>query len=76
MQHHEELAAQVAGQCRGHVLGRGRRVLVTFDLQLVPVAHEHCVDVVHKVGDSKHDVGAGQPVPVGKEAQRRKRGWN
>lgn len=44
-----------------------------FDLQLVPVAQEHCVDVVHKVGDSKHDVRAGQPVPVGREAERGKR---
>lgn len=71
MQHHEELPAQVAGQRRGHVFGRGRRVLVPFDLQLVPVAHEHCVDVVHKIRDSEHDVGAGQPVPVGGRAERR-----
>lgn len=37
-----------------------------FDPQLVPVAHKHCVDVVHEVGNSKHDVSAGQPVPVQK----------
>lgn len=38
-----------------------------FDLDLVPVAHEHCVDVVHKVGNGKHDVSASQPVPVRRE---------
>lgn len=64
VQHHEELAAQVAGQRRAHVLGDGRGLLVTFHLQLVPVAHEHGVDVVDKVGNGKHDVGAGEPVPV------------
>lgn len=64
VQHHEELAAQVAGQRRAHVLGDGRGLLVPFHLQLVPVAHEHGVDVVHKVGNGEHDVGAGQPVPV------------
>lgn len=52
--------------------GCGRRVLVPFDLQLVPVAHEHGVDVIHKVGDRKHDVRAGQPVPLGREAKRRR----
>lgn len=70
VQHHEELATQVAGQCCAHVLGRCRRLLVPFDPQLVPVAHEHCVDVIHEVGNSKHDVSASQPVPVqrGREA--------
>lgn len=64
VQHHEELAAQVAAQRRAHVPGDGRGLLVPFHLQLVPVAHEHGVDVVHKVGDGEHDVAAGQPVPV------------
>lgn len=58
------------------MFGCGRCVLVPFDLQLVPVAHEHGVDVVHKVGDSKHDVCAGQPVPVGKEVKRGKKYMN
>lgn len=66
VQHHEELATQVAGQRRAHVLRDGRGLLVALHLQLVPVAHEHGVDVVHKVGNGKHDVGAGQPVPVWK----------
>lgn len=33
-----------------------------FDLKLVPVAHEHGVDVIYEVGHRKEDVGAGQPV--------------
>lgn len=69
VQHHEELATQVAGQRWAHVPGGSWGLLVPFDLQLVPVAHKHCVDVVHEVGNSKHDVSAGQPVPV----QRRRR---
>lgn len=64
VQHHQELATQVADQRRAHVLGNSRGLLVPFHLQLVPVAHEHGVDVVHEVGNSKHDVAAGQPVPV------------
>lgn len=68
MQDHEELAAQVASQRRAHVLGRRRGLLVPFDPQLVPVAHEHCVDVVHEVGDSEHDVTAGEPVPARKKS--------
>ncbi len=64
VQHHEELATQVAGQCRAHVLGCCCGLLVPFDLELVPVAHEHCVDVIHEVGNSKHDVSASQPVPA------------
>lgn len=72
VQHHEELATQVAGQRRAHVLGYGRGLLVPFHLQLVPVAHEHCVDVIHEVGNGKHDVGASQPMPVlTKERQKR-----
>lgn len=67
MQHHEELATQVAGQRRAHVLGCRRGLLVPFDLQLVPVAHEHCVDVVDEVGNGEHDVRAGQPMPVERE---------
>lgn len=63
VQHHEELATQVAGQRRAHVLGCRRGLLVPFDPELVPVAHEHGVDVVHKVGNGEHDVTAREPVP-------------
>lgn len=35
-----------------------------FDPELVPVAHEHRVDVIHEVGNGKHDVSAGEPMPV------------
>lgn len=62
MQDHEELSAEVAAQ--GHRLGLGPVIhLVTFDLKLVPVAQEHGIYIVHEVGHSKQDVGAGQPVP-------------
>lgn len=64
VQHHEELATQIAGQYWAHVLGYSRGLLVPFNLELVPVAHEHCVDVIHEVGNSKHDVSASQPMPV------------
>lgn len=64
VQHHEELATQVACQCWAHVLGCCRGLLVSFDPQFVPVAHEHCVDVVHEVGNSEQDVRASQPMPV------------
>lgn len=63
MEDHEELPAEVAEERRAHVLGRGRRLLVTLDPQLVPVAHEHGVDVVNEVGHGEQDVAAGQPVP-------------
>ena len=69
MQDHEELPPEVAEERCAHVFGRGHRLLVTLDPQLVPVAHEHGVDVVHKVGHSEQDIAAGQPVP-GHE------GWN
>lgn len=68
VQHHEELAPQVAGKCRAHVPGCCRGLLVPFDLELVPVAHEHRVDVIHEVGNGKHDVCASQPMPVRREA--------
>lgn len=62
MQDHEELPAQVSAHRRG--LGSGAVVhLVTFDLQLVPVAQEHGVDVVHEIRHGEQDVGAGQPMP-------------
>lgn len=67
VQHHEELAAQVADQCGAHVLGCCRGLLVPFDPELVPIAHEHCVDVIDEVGDSEHDIRAGKPVPVWQE---------
>lgn len=64
MQHHEEFTTQVAGQYWAHVPWYNWGLLVPFDLELVPIAHEHCVDVIHEVGNSKHDVSASQPVPV------------
>jgi len=62
MEDHEELPPKVAAEGGAHVLGRSRRLLVTLDTQLVPVAHEHGVDVVHEVGHGEQDVAAGQPV--------------
>ena len=52
------------------MLGCCRGLLMPFDPELVPVAHEHGIDVIHEVGNSKHDVSASQPMPVwrGKEA--------
>lgn len=76
MQHHEQLSVQVT--CHG----RHRQpdastaalllLLVTFDLQLVPVTQEHGVDVVDKVRRGKQDVGVGQPMSereTGRERQ-------
>lgn len=66
MQDHEELSAEVAAQ--GHRLGLRPVIhLMTFDLKLVPVAQEHGIYIVHKVGHSKQDVGGGQPVPERKK---------
>lgn len=64
VQHHKELTTQITGQHCAHVHWCCRGLLVPFDLKLVPVAHEHCVDVIYKVGNSKHDVSACQPVPA------------
>lgn len=63
MQHHEHLSAQVTGHS-GSLPPDALLLLllVTFDLQLVPVAHEHGVDVVGKVRRGKQDVGVGQPM--------------
>lgn len=72
VQHHEELATQVAGHRCAHVLGRCRGLLVPFDPELVPVAHEHCVDVIHEIGNCKHDVSARQPMPVKRGRDERK----
>ena len=73
MQPQEPLSAQEAGH--GGPPGadrRRRRLLVTFDLQLVPVAQEHGVDVVEEVRRGEQDVGVGQPVSeeeTGSEAE-------
>lgn len=62
MQDHEKLSAEVAAQ--GHRLWLRPVIhLMTFDLKLVPVAQEHGIYIVHKVGHSEQDVGGGQPVP-------------
>lgn len=60
MQHHERLSPQEtrhSGRRR-----RGAALLVTLDLQLVPVTQEHGVDVVGKVRRGKQDVGVCQPM--------------
>lgn len=56
MQHHQRLSAQEARH------GPEAAVLVTFDLQLVPVTQEHGVYVVRKVRSGKQNVGVGQPM--------------
>lgn len=70
VEYHEELAPQVAGQGRTQGFGAAVRFM-TLDAQLVPVAHEHSVDVVHKVGHGKEDVGAGEPMPDTKKKKKR-----
>lgn len=61
MQHHEQLPAQVAPHSSTH---RPVAVLLMpFDLQLVPVAQEHGVNIVGKVRCGKENIVVGQPVP-------------
>lgn len=57
MQHHEQLSAEETNHNGSS--WPGAAILVTFDLQLVPVTKEHGVDVVHKVGRGEQDVGVG-----------------
>lgn len=60
MQHHQHLSAQETH--RHGPRGPQATLLVTFDLQLVPVAQEHGVYVVREVGSREQNVGVGQPV--------------
>lgn len=53
VQHHEELPAQVTNHSGSHQPNALARLLVTFDLQLVPVTQKHGVDVVGKVRRGK-----------------------
>lgn len=57
MQDHQDLSTQETPHQRSKP-----RLLVTFDLQLVPVALEHGEDVVQEVRCGKQDVGLGEPV--------------
>lgn len=62
MQNHQDLPAEVTRQRGPHGETAAPRLLVTFDLQLVPVTHKHSVDVVQEVWRCKQDVVVGQPV--------------
>ncbi len=77
MQHHEQLSAQVTGHSSSHRPDAALLLLlVTFDLQLVPVTQEHGVDVVGKVRRGKQDVGVRQPMPeqeTGSQSEREMR---
>ena len=78
MQHHEPLPAQVTSH------GGSRRpdpapfplclLLVTFDLQLVPVTQEHGVDVVGEVRRGEQDVGLRQPMSEEETGREKERG--
>lgn len=57
MQNHQNLSMQVTRQHLSKSC-----LLVTFDLQLVPVAQEHGVDVVEEVWSGEQDVGLSEPV--------------
>jgi len=75
MQHHQDLSAQVTPHRGAHRAVAMPRLLVTFDLQLVPVAQEHGVDVVGEVRRGEQDVGVGQPVSEEETAVRLMEWW-
>lgn len=69
MQHHEQLLSQVTHHSSS--LRPDADLLMTFDLQLVPVTLKHGVDVVGEVRCGKKDVTVSQPVSEEETGQHR-----